>query len=143
MPRFRSNAVLSDCWSSVGNITFYHRNGVCYFRSKAYSEFKGTVGQLEQKQVHRRAILAWQGLSHMQQLKWRKLAVGVASHRPPFGDGNHISGYNLFVSAYHGFAQLGNEHVPIPRPFTPSRYSVLILWDVLWLRYLMWNCGSG
>lgn len=119
MPRFHPNTVITDCWSSVGNVTFYHRNGICNFRSKAYSEFKGTVGQLEQKQVHRRAILAWQGLTHRQQLKWRRLAVGVASHRPPFGDDNHISGYNLFVSAYHGFAQLGNEHVPVPRPFAP------------------------
>ena len=31
----------------------------------------------------------------------------------------HISGYNLFVSAYHGFAQLGDEHTPDPKPFTP------------------------
>ncbi len=119
MPRFLPNTLLSDCWSSVGNVTFYHRNGICYLRSKAYSEFKGTVGQLEQKQVHHRAILAWQGLSNRQQLKWRKLAVGVAAHRPPFGDGNHISGYNLFVSAYHGFAQLGNEHIPTPKPLEP------------------------
>ena len=28
-----------------------------------------------------------------------------------------LSGYNLFVSAYHGFAQLGNEHVPEPQPY--------------------------
>ena len=119
MPRFRSNTVFSDCWSSVGNVTFYHRNGVCYFRSKAYSEFAGTEEQLKQKELHHRAILAWQTLTHRQQQKWRKLAVGVAAHRPPFGDGNHISGYNLFVSAYQGFAQLGNEHVPVPRPFEP------------------------
>lgn len=119
MPRFLPNTLLSDCWSSIGNVTFYHRNGICYFRSRAYSEFKGTAEQLEQKQVHHRAILAWQTLTHRQQLKWRRLAVGVASHRPPFGDGNHISGYNLFVSAYHGFAQLGNEHIPQPKPFEP------------------------
>ena len=119
MPRFLPNALLSDCWSSIGNVTFYHRNGICYFRSKAYSEFKGTTGQLEQKQIHHRAILAWQTLTHRQQQKWRKYAVGVAAHRPPLGDGNHISGYNLFVSAYHGFAQLGNEHVPIQRPLEP------------------------
>lgn len=117
MPRFRPNAVLSDCWFSVGNVTYYHRNGICYFRSKPYSEFTGTGDQLEQKELHHRAILAWRTLAHQQQLKWRKLAVGVTSHRPPFGDGNHISGYNLFVSAYHGFAQLGNEHVPVPRMF--------------------------
>ena len=29
----------------------------------------------------------------------------------------HISGHNLFVSAYHGFATLGHEHVPEPRPW--------------------------
>lgn len=149
MPRFYSNTNFSDCWSSAGNITYYHRNGICYFRSKAYSEFKGTVGQLEQKQVHHRAILAWQGLSHRQQLKWRKLAVGVASHRPPFVDGNHISGYNLFVSAYHGFAQLDNEHVPIPRPFTPFPIfsldfigcSMASLFDVE-LRFRLTMCGT-
>lgn len=119
MPRFLPNTLLSDCWSSVGSVTFYHRNGICYFRSKAYSEFKGTAEQLKQKQVHHRAILAWQTLPHRQQQKWRKYAVGVAAHRPPFGDGNHISGYNLFVSAYNGFAQLGNEHIPVPRRFEP------------------------
>ena len=119
MPRFLPNTVLSDGWSSVGNVTFYHRNGICYFRSKAYSEFKGTAEQLEQKELHHRAILAWQTLTPRLQQKWRRLAVGVASHRPPFGDGSHISGYNLFVSAYHGFAQLGNEHIPVPRRFEP------------------------
>ena len=101
MPRFFPDALLSDYWSSAGNVTFYHRNGVCYFRSKAFSEFVGTAEQLEQKGLHHRAILAWQTLTPRQQQEWRRLAVGVAAHRPPFGDGNHISGYNLFVSAYH------------------------------------------
>lgn len=119
MSRFLPNTLLTDCWSSVGDVTFYHRNGICYFRSKAYSEFAGTPEQLEQKELHHRAILAWRSLSHRQQAKWRKFAIGIASHRPPFGDGNHISGYNLFVSAYHGFAQLGDEHVPIPKLFEP------------------------
>lgn len=41
----------------------------------------------------------------------------MAAHRPPFGDGNSISGYNLFLSAFHGFAQLGDEHVPLPQRF--------------------------
>ena len=149
MPRFLPNTLLSDCWSSIGNVTFYHRNGICYFRSRAYSEFKGTAEQLEQKQVHHRAILAWQGLSNRQQLKWRKLAVGVAAHRPPFGDGNHISGYNLFVSAYHGFAQLGNEQVPVPRPFEPFPIfsldfvgcSMASLFD-MGLRFRLTMCGT-
>lgn len=41
----------------------------------------------------------------------------MPSHRPPYDDNHHISGYNLFVSAYHGFAQLGREHVPVPQPY--------------------------
>lgn len=98
-------------------MTYYHRNGVCYFRSKAYSEFAGTAEQLEQKGLHQRAIKAWRGLSSKEQKRWRRYADGVAAHRPPYGDGNSISGYNLFVSAYHGFAQLGDERVPVPRRF--------------------------
>ena len=117
MPRFYAYTRFSDCWSSVGNVTFYHRDGVCYFRSKAYSEFAGTAEQLERKELHHRAILAWQRLEAEVQKEWRALAMSVEAHRPPFGDGNHISGYNLFVSAYHGFAQLGNEHIPVPQKF--------------------------
>ena len=117
MPRFVPDTLFSDCWSSVGNVTYYHRNGVCYFRSKAYSEFAGTAEQLEQKGLHQRAIKAWRGLSSKEQNRWRRYAEGVAAHRPPYGDGNSISGYNLFVSAYHGFAQLGDERVPVPRRF--------------------------
>lgn len=98
-------------------MTYYHRNGVCYFRSKAYSEFTGTAEQLEQKGLHQRAIKAWKDLSSKEQNRWRRYAEGVAAHRPPYGDGNSISGYNLFVSAYHGFAQLGDERVPVPRRF--------------------------
>ena len=41
----------------------------------------------------------------------------VPSHRPPYDNNHHISGYNLFVSAYHGFAQLGREHIPEPQPY--------------------------
>ncbi len=119
MPKYIPNIQFSDCWSSVGNVTFYHRNGICYFRSKPYSQFSGTPDQLIQADLHKRAINAWQSLEHTEQLKWRKLADGVASHKPPFGHKNSISGYNLFVSAYHGFAQLGNEHCPTPQAFEP------------------------
>ena len=150
MPRFFPNALLSDCWSSAGNVTFYHRNGVCYFRSKAFSEFVGTAEQLEQKGLHHRAILAWQTLTPRQQQKWRRLAVGVAAHRPPFGDGNHISGYNLFVSAYHGFAQLGNEHIPEPVMFEPFPIFSMDYLDCstadggqLRLRFRLTLCGAG
>ena len=41
----------------------------------------------------------------------------VEPHRPPFDHKARISGNNLFISAYHGFATLGNEHVPSPAPF--------------------------
>ncbi len=119
MPRFYQNTRFSDCWASVGNVTFYHRDGVCYFRSKAYSEFAGTAEQLENLDLHRRALRAWQRLDHQVQEVWRENARCVAAHRPPFDNRNHISGYNLFVSAYHGFAQLGNEHVPGPQAFVP------------------------
>ena len=149
MPRFFPDALFSDCWSSVGDVTFYHRNGVCYFRSKAYSEFAGTAEQLEQKGLHQRAIKAWRGLPSKQQNKWRKYADGVAAHRPPYGDGNSISGYNLFVSAYHGFAQLGDERVPVPKRFEPFPIfsldfvgcEVVSLFDVE-LRFRLTLCGT-
>ena len=92
MPRFYPDIQYSDCWASVGDITCYHCNGVCFFRSKPYTEFPGTAEQL----------------------------VRLGFHRPPFYDKGHISDYNLFVSAYHGFAQLGHEHVPEPKPFSLS-----------------------
>ena len=117
MPKFHPTPLIQDCWSSIGNITFYHRNGQCYYKRKANTPFIGSPAQLDQAQVHHRAILAWQQLQHSVQLEWRELARCVPSHRPPYDDKHHISGYNLFVSAYHGFAQLGCEHVPEPQPF--------------------------
>lgn len=92
MPKFKPNICFSDCWSSVGNITFYHKNGVCYFRSKPYSKFQETEGQLENLELHRRAIRSWQQLPHKTQAQWRELAKNVISHRPPFDKSSHISG---------------------------------------------------
>ena len=114
MPKFHPTPLIQDCWSSIGNITFYHRNGQCYYKRKAHTPFIGSPAQLDQAQVHHRAILAWQQLQHSVQLEWRELAKSVPSHRPPYDNNHHISGYNLFVSAYHGFAQIGCEHVPAP-----------------------------
>ena len=65
-------------------MTYYHRNGVCYFRSKAYSEFVGTSEQLQQKDLHQRAIRAWKGLSSKELNRWRRYAEDVAAHRPPY-----------------------------------------------------------
>ena len=117
MPKFTPNALIQDCWSSIGGITFYHRNGKCFYKHKPYTQFRGTTAQLNQAQVHHRAILAWQQQPHSVQLQWRELARSVPSHRPPYDDHHHISGYNLFVSAYHGVAQLGREYVPLPQPY--------------------------
>ena len=117
MPKFKPTPIIQDCWSSIGNITFFHRNGQCFYKRKPYTEYRGTAAQLDQALIHHRAILAWQQLQHTVQLEWRKLAKSVPSHRPPYDNQHHISGYNLFVSAYHGFAQLGREHVPEPQSF--------------------------
>lgn len=53
----------------------------------------------------------------MVQEQWNTLALPVHSHRPPFRKDHHISGHNLFVSAYHGFARLGDEHIPEPQGY--------------------------
>lgn len=150
MPKYIPNTQFSDCWSSIGNVTFYHRNDICYFRSKAYSDFAGTAEQLKQAELHKHAIKAWQGLSHETQMIWRRMARGVASHRPPFGQKNSISGYNLFVSAYHGFAQMGNEHIPEPVMFEPFPIFSIDYLDCstadggqLRLRFRLTLCGTG
>ena len=135
MPRFHPNALIEDCWSSIGNITFFHRNGKCFYKPKIRPIFPGTPAQLDQQQVHHRAILAWQQLQHSVQLQWRELAKSVPSHRPPYDDKHHISGYNLFVSAYHGFAQLGREHVPVPQPYP--------LFPISSLELLATTCSNG
>jgi hypothetical protein len=114
MPKYEPNSRFSDCWSSVGDVTFFHRDGVCYWKKKPVCSFPGTAGQLEHLDVHRRALAAWRGLDHSEQLEWNGFAKVVPSHRPPFNGSGHITGHNLFVSAYHGFALLGDEHVPRP-----------------------------
>jgi len=131
MPKFNPNTLIEDCWSSIGNITFFHRNGQCFYKRKINPVFPGTPAQLDQQQVHHRAILAWQHLQHSVQLEWRVLAKSVPSHRPPYDNNHHISGYNLFVSAYHGFAQLDNEHVPEPQPFPQFPSAALELLQIM------------
>ena len=131
MPKFHPTTLIEDCWSSIGNITFYHQNGHCYYKRKARPTFPGTPAQLDQAQIHHRAILAWQCQPHLVQLQWNDYAKSVPSHRPPFDNNHHISGYNLFVSAYHGFAQLGNEHVPVPKPFPEFPSATLELLQIL------------
>ena len=117
MPRFVPSVLISDCWGSTGDLTFYHVDGRCYYKNKSKCNFPGTPGQNEQLEVHRRALSAWRTLDHSVQLIWNSLAEPVISHKPPFDNTAHISGQNLFVSAYHGFYTLGNEHVPTPQPW--------------------------
>lgn len=119
MPRYYPNTRFSDCWGSTGSVTFYHQDGKCYWKNKPNPSFPSSAAQLQQLGVHRRALTAWKSLDNDVKEVWRSLAVVVHAHRPPFLNENHISGYNLFVSAYHGFAVLGDERIPEPQPFTP------------------------
>ena len=141
MPKYNPNTRFSDCWSSVGEVTFYHRDGVCYWKKRAHPEFPGTMGQMEAQSVHLRALQAWRTLSPAVQEQWNTLSVEVPSHRPPFRKDHHITGHNLFVSAYHGFAQLGNEHIPVPQAFdsfpvfTCEYSSSLVMGEDLLLRF--------
>ena len=116
MPKYHPNTRFTDCWASVGNITFYHRDGQCYFRTKAKPVFPGTSHQLVQLSIHKRALQAWRNISHEEQLEWNALATQVKSKRPPYDHKTSISGYNLFVSAYHGYACIGDEKIPEPKP---------------------------
>ena len=116
MPKYHPNTRFTDCWASVGNITFYHRDGQCYYRTKANPVFPGTSHQLIQVSIHKRALQAWRNISHEEQLEWNALATQVKSKRPPYDHKTSISGYNLFVSAYHGYASIGDEKIPEPKP---------------------------
>ena len=103
----------------MGNISFYHRDGKCYWRTKPTASYPGTPTQMIHAAIHSRALKAWRGLDHNEQLEWSAIATAVPSKRPPFNPEAHISGYNLFISAYHGFAQLGDERIPAPKPYIP------------------------
>ncbi len=131
MPRFYPNTLISDCWSSVGNVTFYHRNGKCYWRNNSSLQFAGTASQIQALDVHKRALAAWRGISDDDKELWNECAKPVLSHRPPFGVDGRISGYNLFVSAYHGFAVLGSERVPKPCAWEGFPQFVLSFKEVL------------
>lgn len=117
MPLYRPSILLSDAYGSAGSVTFYHRNGRCYTRRRVKASYPGTPAQLEHLAIHRRAMAAWASLERDTQLKWIEYETTAEPHRPPFDHKAHISGNNLFISAYHGFALMGNEHTPEPQPF--------------------------
>ena len=119
MPRYLPNTRFSDCWSSVGEVTFFHIDGVCYWKNRAHPEYPDTPGQRANADIHKRALEAWRTVPDEVKEQWNSCAVGVPSHRPPYDGTSGITGHNLFVSAYHGFAQLGDEHVPVPAVWRP------------------------
>ena len=117
MAQLRPNLLITDAYGSAGAVTAYHRNGKCFLRQRICPVFPGTSGQLASSSVHLRALQAWRSLPHEEQLRWEPFARVVEPHRPPFDHLARISGNNLFISAYHGFATLGREHIPSPVPF--------------------------
>lgn len=118
MPQYLPNTRFSDCWGSAGNVTFYHRDGKCFFRSRDHHAFSGSAAQLNVLEVHRRALAAWKEIPDAVKEEWKKFATAVAPHKPPFDGLSHITGHNLFISAYHGFATIGDEHIPSPVPWS-------------------------
>ena len=125
MPAYNPNLLISDCYGSAGSITFYHRDGKCRWRRRSSLSFAGTPAQCAALSVHRRALAAWRTISDTEKERWHDIAKNVQPHRPPFGSGGHISGHNLFVSAYHGFVTLGDEHIPQPVEYHPFPVSMV------------------
>ena len=54
-------------------------------------------------EVHRRALDCWKRIPDDIKEKWNRFASVAEPHKPPFDGSSHITGHNLFVSAYHGF----------------------------------------
>ena len=79
MPRFVPSVLIADCWGSVGDLTFYHVDGRCYYKKKAQGRFAGTDGQLTQLDVHRRAMAAWREVPHEIQKIWHEYGKGALS----------------------------------------------------------------
>lgn len=119
MTQLRPSFLISDAYGSAGDITAYHRGGKCFLRKRISSTTSGPGPIRTASAVHLRALQAWRMLSHEEQLRWADYSRDVEPHRPPFDHLARISGNNLFISAYHGFATLGREHIPTPAPFDP------------------------
>ena len=119
MVQLRPGLLISDAYGSAGQVTAYHRGGKCFLRKRVSRRPAGAGVSVATSVVHLRALQAWRSLPHEEQLRWEPYAREVEPHRPPFDHKAYISGNNLFISAYHGFATLGNEHIPSPAPFEP------------------------
>ena len=139
---FHPSVLVSDVYGSAGDVTAVHRDGKVYLR-KRRSPGAGQLSpaQVEHLKVHNRALLAWGEVPQEVQEVWNELAREVEPHRPPFDHSSWISGQNLFVSAYHGFYTMGNEHVPAPVRFEPfpsfvvSPVQAVAAGDVLELKF--------
>ena len=119
MTLFRPNIVVSDVFGSAGDVTAHHRDGKTYLRKRSRPVHPMSPAQEAHLEVHRRALAAWRELPDAEKERWNWFAREVEPHRPPFDHGSWISGQNLFVSAYHGFFTLGDEHVPEAQRFVP------------------------
>ena len=119
MPVFKPSILISDAYGSTKDLTWFHRGGKCFVKEKKPAAYVPTPARQVYLDVHRRALAAWREQPHDVQLQWNEYGKAAISHRPPFDNTAHISGQNLFVSAYHGFYTLGDEHVPEPRTFGP------------------------
>lgn len=119
MPLFRPSILFSDAFGSTKDFTWFHRGGKCFVKRRVRPTYVTTPARQEYLDVHRRALAAWREQEHQVQLQWNELGRSAISHRPPYDNTTWISGQNLFVSAYHGFYTLGNEHTPTPLPFGP------------------------
>lgn len=118
---------------------------------KPVYKFPSTPLQLPKVNLHQRALSAWRKLDHQTQLRWNDYAKCVLSKRPPYDSLTTITGHNLFVSAYHGFAQLGQGRVPEPQPWEPFPIITMEYVDAqksagnlrLMFRLRMSNCSSS
>ena len=117
MSRFHPNIVVSDVFGSAGDVTAHHRDGKTYLRKRSRPVHPMSEAQAAHLEVHRRALAAWRDVPDEVKERWNEFAREVEPHRPPFDHSSWISGQNLFVSAYHGFFTLGDEHVPEAQRF--------------------------
>lgn len=41
MPRFYPSVLISDAYGSVGDVTFYHKGGKCFYMKRSHSRYPG------------------------------------------------------------------------------------------------------
>ena len=70
MPAFKPSVLIDDAYGSIGDITFFHRYGKCFYRKRSHSAYPGTAAQTSALDVHRRALAAWRTVPHGIQKMW-------------------------------------------------------------------------